>query len=308
MRLGTAAKGRPDLANARSGCPPGANDRSTGFALILVLWITAALALVSVALLRESREDLRSARGIIEDAKAQALADAGIYRAMLAMANPDRSAEWQADGSPHELALGEGVIRVRIEDDSGKIDLNRADELTLRQMLRSVGADRGTAEKLAASIADYRNPGNAVRAGGDQSVDYEAAGLPHGPKGAPFDSPEELLQVPGMTREIMRAVSPLVTVYSPSRDVNAAVASTAVLLALPSMDRGRVAQILAARAKGVIVSQPLVVTITAEAATRAGDSFIREATLRRTSFATQPFEFLAWRRVWPADSVSAASQ
>lgn len=294
-------------SGSRSARPRFLDDQSKGFALVLVLWITAALALISVSLLRESREDLRSARGIIEDAKAEALADAGIYRAMLAMTNPDRSAQWQADGTLHEFALGEGVVRVRIEDDSGKIDLNRADEATLRQMLRSVGLDQGTADKLAASISNYRDPSTAGRPGGAESADYEAAGLPYGPKHAPFDSPEELLQVLGITPDIMRAVAPLITVYSPSRDVNPAVASRDVLLALPGMDNGRIAQILAARARVGILSQPLVVTITAEATVLGGGRFIRRATLRRTSFAAEPFEFLAWRRVWPIGSTASPS-
>ena len=36
-------------------------------------------------------------------------------------------------------------------------------------------------------------------------LDYEAAGRDHGPKNGPFDSPEELAQVLGMTPATLRA-------------------------------------------------------------------------------------------------------
>src|SRR5882672_7761736 len=50
---------------------------------------------------------------------------------------------------------------------------------------------------------------------GAEDADYAAAGLAYGAKDAPFAMTEELLQVPGMTRELFDRVAPDITVYSP---------------------------------------------------------------------------------------------
>src|SRR5262249_2698270 len=152
--------------------------------------------------------------------KAEALAEGAIQQAMVELLIPPGQGAWQADGSVHEIRLGEGVVSVRIEDETGRIDLNRADLPVLVSMLVSVGVPPGGAEHLAAAIVDYRDPDNIKTPGGAEAFDYEAAGRRRGPKNAPFDATEELMQVLGMTPEIMQAVSPLITVFSPTGEVN----------------------------------------------------------------------------------------
>jgi general secretion pathway protein K len=89
---------------------------------------------------------------------------------MAALLSPD--SDWQADGKAHEMRLGAGAVAVRIEDESAKIDLNRADEATLASMLVSTGMPPGEARQLAAAIADYRDPDNIQRPGGAEAIDY----------------------------------------------------------------------------------------------------------------------------------------
>ena len=155
---------------------------------------------------------------------------------------------------------------IRIEDESGKIDLNRADLATLESMLVSTGLPTDEAQHLAAAIADYRDPDDIKTPGGAEAFDYEAAGLRHGPKNGPFDSPEEVMQVLGMTPAILRAILPLITVHSPSGEVNRQAASPAVRRALPKTDFGGANQ-ASPDAEGPAVSIATVVRVTAEATT-----------------------------------------
>jgi len=276
-----------------------ASATQAGFAFVLVLCVLAVLSVIAVTLIRETHEETRFESAVIEDAKAEA----GIQQGMAELLIPPGNGAWLADGSTHAIRLGEGSVNIRIEDESGRIDINSADDATLVSMLISIGLPTDEAQHLAAAIADYRDPRKIKHPGGAEASDYEAAGLDYGPKNAPFDSPEELMQVLGMTPEILKALLPLITVHSPSREVNRQAASAAVLRALPKSGFGQPEQNIATASSGdpqsALITAPTVVRVTAEARTRGGGHFIREAILRRSTIPTQPFNVLSWRRRWP---------
>jgi general secretion pathway protein K len=137
-----------------------------GFALVLVLCVLAVLSVIAVTLIRETREETRFEGAVIEDAKAEALAEGGIQQTMAELLTPPGNGAWVADGGSHEIRLGEGVVVIRIEDESGRIDLNRADLATLESMLVSTGLPTDEAQHLAAAIADYRDPDDIKTPGG----------------------------------------------------------------------------------------------------------------------------------------------
>jgi len=280
-----------------------ASATQAGFAFVLVLCVLAVLSVIAVTLIRETHEETRFESAVIEDAKAEALAEAGIQQSIAELLIPPGNGAWLADGSTHAIRLGEGSVNIRIEDESGRIDINSADDATLVSMLISIGLPTDEAQHLAAAIADYRDPRKIKHPGGAEASDYEAAGLDYGPKNAPFDSPEELMQVLGMTPEILKALLPLITVHSPSREVNRQAASAAVLRALPKSGFGQPEQNIATASSGdpqsALITAPTVVRVTSEARTRGGGHFIREAILRRSTIPTQPFNVLSWRRRWP---------
>jgi type II secretory pathway component PulK len=82
----------------------GARPSAKGFTLILVLWVLAFLSVIAVTLIHQTREDARFERAMVEDAKAEALAEAGVVRAMAALSNPE--SDWLADGVAHQMRLG----------------------------------------------------------------------------------------------------------------------------------------------------------------------------------------------------------
>lgn len=270
---------------------------------MLVLWVLILLGLIAASFLRDSRLGTNLARNISENAKAEALADAGIDRAMLGLLDGDPATAWRATGTPYRFALGDGIIEVRMVDEGGKVDLNRAPAPILVGLLKGTGLDEDRASGLADAIYDFRDPDHDPRASGAEDADYQAAGLHAGAKDASFDDTEELMQVLGMTREIHAAISPYVTVYSGRSRINLLTAPDFVLSAIPNLMPEQLKKIQTDRAEGGRLERLRidVVTVRSEARTRGGGVFVREAVLRRSRDAASPFRILEWRQKWLQD-------
>lgn len=280
--------------------------RERGVALVMVLWVLILLGLIAASFLRETRLSTNVARNTTENAKAEALAEAGIRRAMLGLLDPDPVTAWRADGTAYRFALGEGSVVVRIQDETGKVDLSRAPAPLLLGLFEAVGVDPEMAVKLVDAIYDFRDPDNELRPQGAEDPEYLAAGLDRGAKDAPFDDKEELMQVLGMTREIYDLVGPYVTVHSGRNRINLMTAPDFLLRIVPNLTPEQLEKIQADRASGIrLEGAPAeVVTVRAQAVTLAGGAFVREAVLKRSDDGEHPFEILEWRHKWRAAPIA----
>ncbi len=312
--------------------------RERGFALVAVLWVLVLLSVIAAAFVTETRTEVNLARNAVENAKARALAEAGVQRAVLALLAARRgSREGQEAEGPGEEdfavfegASGEGEreaaaigaagglrvdgtvyawrfagaeVLISVQDEGGKIDLNRASEEMLEGLFVSAGLPERQAAALAEAIADFRDEDDERRAFGAEDEDYRAAGLEWGAKDAPFETVSELTQVLGLTREIYQRVRPALTVHSRRARVERSVAPPIVLAALS----GEEAETLGAGAAGEAGDTvPLALgrvrrggrafTVRAEAVTGTGARFVREAVVDLRGGAGQPFRVLAWRQ------------
>src|SRR5262249_34662850 len=102
-----------------------------GIVLVVVLWVLALLGIVAASFQRDTRVETPVTPNLVENAKAEALADAGVQRAILGLLDPDDTKAWLADGTPYQFSLGEGQVRVTLQDEAGKIDLNQAPDNVL---------------------------------------------------------------------------------------------------------------------------------------------------------------------------------
>lgn len=269
-----------------------------GIALIAVLWVTLLLGLIAATFLRETRVEVNLARNALADARAEALADAGIHWAMLHLLTADEAAAIRPDGRPYTFTLDGGAVRVTVQDEGGKIDLNRVSEEVLRGLFVSAGTDDATATRLAAAVADFRDSDHEPRPDGAEDIDYVRSGRPTDAKDSPLTAIDELQQIMGMTPDLYARVESLITVHSPRRDVDPMTAPAEVLRALPYISEPQRQEILTARQAGAQHVAVTVAAITVAATTAEGDRFSRRAVVRRGSNPLQPFEILDWRRVW----------
>src|SRR5262245_25653368 len=128
-----------------------------GIALISVLWITGLLAVMAASFASSTRTETRLAHNQEENAKAEALADAGVHRAVFGLLDPDPETAWRAGDSAHTFSLGEGDVQVWVEDEDGKIDLNGAPVQLLAGLLLALGLPEEDARRMADRIGDFRD-------------------------------------------------------------------------------------------------------------------------------------------------------
>lgn len=283
-----------------------------GVALVLVLWVVTLLSVIAGNFAFSMRGEAQIARNLLSTAQAQAQADAGVHRAWYELMKPPTEVNrWLGDGAPHDLRLPDGVLRVSIQDESGKIDLNTASEGLLIGLFRSVGVTPESSAALADSVQDWRDADKLRRLNGAEEAEYVAAGKGFAPSNAPFETVDELQRVVGITPQVFRLLEPALTVYSKQPGINTAVAPRSALLAIPGVNPEMVEQFLAQRKSMVASQQPApafagagafasgatgvpVYTARSEVKMADGTVFVRQTIARITRDPRRPVVVLAW--------------
>ena len=190
-----------------------ATAREKGFALLVVLFALAMLALLGSTVLATARQDAQLARNLREAAVLRAAAHGAVQQAIFRVL--DQSAQhWAADDIPRTIRIGASSVIVRVADENDKVNPNTASLPLLRALLAQVGADPATAEREAEAIVAWRLAGGAPGRPDATTARYIAAGLAFGPSGAPFANLDELGAVMGMTPALLARLRPHLTVFT----------------------------------------------------------------------------------------------
>jgi general secretion pathway protein K len=240
---------------------------------------------------------VRLARHRLEIAELSALAGGALNIAILRLLDPSLGMQPPVDATPFIVAFAGREMRLAVQDEAGKIDLNMVQPDLLLRLLTSAGVDLMAAQTLVDRILDWREPAIATRLNGAKAPEYRAAGYAYGPRNGPFESVEELKLVMGMTAELFDAIAPALTIYSQTPWVDPSFAPLAALRALPGMDEAAIANLLQARAAAT--ARPAIMlghtfTITAEANGPAGLHVNRSAVIRLTGRPNAPFWVYRW--------------
>ncbi len=230
-----------------------------GVVLIALLWILAALSLLSLSLASTVRTEVNVAQAGADAEKAYFWARGATEMALYGIAFPKKEIGAQealfpyAGGMNHFWVGNEDTLcHVAVLDESGKVDLNHAAEAVLERLLRNLGVEESTCAAIAKDIVSWRTPstGSNALSEGDKS------------KHQPFSSTEELLSIEGVTREMLygmpqkskdgklqvkRGLIDFVTVYSGMAQININYAEPEVLATLPGVDMDRAMSIVTAR-------------------------------------------------------------
>ncbi len=291
--------------------------RQSGIALILVLWVTILLTVIAGSFAFAMRTDMQVVRNSVSLARAQAAADGGMYRALYESYKPFNDLErWKADGTEHEVVVGDATVRVSALDESGKIDINTASPELLKGLFVSIGLEDEAATALVDAIQDWRDSDDLTRPHGAEEREYQAAGLKYKPANLPFQTVDELRLVLGMKPDIYRRVENLITVYSRQPGLNLNIAPREALLAIPGVTADQVDTFIAQREAARAANQPLPLfpaaqrfagaafnlafSLRADARLEDGTVFVREAVVQVLPDPKRPYAFLAWKEMVPA--------
>ena len=221
-----------------------------GIILITVLWTVALLATLAMA----TSLTFRGFAGIMAVERDRLAAD-GLLTAGLEVAGGLASSAGERPLLDVEstVTLSSGAVRIRLDDEGGRIDIGKAPAELLAVLLRAVGAS--DADAIARTIIEWRKPdgdagqGAAPAAANAASASSAASAASVAKPPAPdsvFTDVAQLGQVPGMRPQWVAAMAPLVTVYG-NETVNPLTAPAQVLAVLPGLDQARLAAFLEAR-------------------------------------------------------------
>ncbi|MBL7204770.1 MAG: general secretion pathway protein GspK [Desulfobacteraceae bacterium] len=244
-----------------------------GIALFLVLWVLALLSVIVGEFCFAMRTEVNMTRNFKEQTEAYYIALAGLNRAIgelirnevvrqktakkpeskMEENEEDSESQWRMNVDIAPVPFGQGKFEVKIGNESGKININGANESLLKMMLNAFDIEEQQKSVIIASIMDWRDKNDLHRLNGAEDSYYGSLPEPYECKNGDFDSVEELLMVRGVTPEIFYGgLKDVVTVFKPPErrkklsggyrviapnfdKININAASKKMLLALPSM-------------------------------------------------------------------------
>jgi len=301
--------------------------RAEGFALILVVWFLVLVGAIGAYLVANGRAESAIAHNIRAAASAEALADAGIARALANQTDAELANRWKLDGAPHLLALPSGQIEIRLADETRKINPNLAPDTLLAALFEVSGLDHSAARRLGAAVADWVNAQTPAQDDTTAKPDpYRAAGRSYSAPHAPVESLDELGLVLGMTPEILTSVRPYLTIHAEAAAPDAKVAPLVIQRALalaakaakedsdeedasaspPAAPAGQAAAQPAAGtapppaavpgAKPAASADMRMIEAQVTARSRDGGVFVRYAVLKLEPQGSKAYSVLDWRR------------
>ncbi len=197
----------------------------SGVALALLLWFVAALALLVSGLALTAKTDIRTAQLQMLQAQVAAAAEGA------ALIYLQRLGELTEEGEPlpPQVQVGEMEVHLRLVPASGLIDYRQAnDELLLQLFTTAAGLETGEAASLVESVIQWRAAALEVE---PHRASGEAVGI---------NVLEDLMAVPGISREIFERIRPLITVRGNGAEVDTSVAPVEVLQVLAVEDGAQV--------------------------------------------------------------------
>ena len=200
-----------------------------GIVLFLVLWVLTLLSVIVGEFCHAMRTEVNITRNFKEETQSYYIAMAGVNRAIAELIRnetmsqkaryPDSEEEeeeirWRVNTDIPAIYFGDGQFEVKIGNESGKVDINRADARLLRMMLNGFDLEDSDKDVIVDSILDWRDKNSLHRLNGAEDDYYRSLPEPYECKDDDFDCVEELLLVRGVTAEIFYGgLRDMVTVY-----------------------------------------------------------------------------------------------
>ena len=201
----------------------------SGVVLLLVLWVLTLLTVISGEFCRAMRTETTISRNFRDSTQAYYAAIGGIQMAIhqllqkqmppdLSTSTPDPesvgTAPWRINAPTPRVIVGSASADIRMYNESGKININLADEKLLRLLVEPLDIQPADKDIIVASILDWRDADDLYRLNGAENDYYQSLEEPYECRNGDFESPEELLLVRGVTPEMFGdGLSQMVTIF-----------------------------------------------------------------------------------------------
>ncbi|HLH15894.1 MAG TPA: hypothetical protein VKX45_01675 [Bryobacteraceae bacterium] len=178
-------------------------SREGGSALLMVLWLSAALAAIGFSLAATVRGEAERTGTALDGLRSYYLAAGGVQRCAAELlwsrmyTDPNQRPIPQGATSVR-YDFPSGIVRVEILPETGKLDVNHAPIEDLVRLLAALGVPTGRAEQIAAAIDDWRRPNGPGAFDGFYAAQVPSFRASH----TSFQEIEELLLVQGVTPEL----------------------------------------------------------------------------------------------------------
>ncbi len=219
-----------------------------GIVLLMVLLLLALLSIMVLSIAEDWRTEMLLTRNLIKSRQAALLAEGGIYYAVgkltatqmaertppqVALAPSEDSPDlWRGDGVPRELKMPGGTVLVKVTDESGKVNLNQAQEPLLLNLFGVLGFSEEEAGALLDALLDWRDEDAVSRRLGAERDYYASLTPPYVAKDGPLDTVEELFWIKGFDPVRFLNLRDFFTVQRTGRGVSINAAPPEVLRAL----------------------------------------------------------------------------
>jgi general secretion pathway protein K len=172
---------------------------SRGGALLMVMWMSAALAAIAFSLAVSVRGETDHTSTAVDDLRAYYLATGAIQRAIMDM---QQGGDAYTPGQPRLVyQFPTGDATVEIVPETAKLNINTINGDHLTALLAALGLDPDQALETAQAIIDWRTPIKLDSAGPFDEF-YAQQSPSFLPRHASFEEIEELLSVKGVTPDL----------------------------------------------------------------------------------------------------------
>lgn len=293
--------------------------KQRGSALLTVLWLTAALSAIGIAVASNVRSETERTKTSMDDVKAYFAARGAIQRTAMRFF---WGYDYYTPGTPAvDVSFPEAEVHVDIIPETSKLNVNYVEPEILMRLLVALGEPPAAAEELAAAVLDWRTPVMPDRPSPFDSF-YLAQSPSFLPRHASVQQNEELLLIKGMTSDLYFGDSlsgrpglrECLSVYGAGSSVNVmgAQAATMVALGLSSEEAAAVVrrrterpilkpedlveiqQALGPAGQRLTMSRQTIYTLRATARLRTPDG--RLSDMRRTAAALVKFHYVGNRQ------------
>jgi general secretion pathway protein K len=221
-----------------------------GFALVITLLVTALLVALTAEFTAEVFVDTSARHSFVAGQQASLLAESGITGGIkllqLTLRNQSYNSLSDQWATPQKISDERGELRLAIEDESAKVNLNYvappngelAGSFTAAvagRLFRTLKVEAGS--DLIDTLADWLDLDDYPHPAGAESDYYSALNPPYKAKNGQLETVDELALVKGFAGTPLESIRPFITVYAdipgaPSGPININTAPKEVIAAL----------------------------------------------------------------------------